>query len=289
MAKNERVIISVENTCDLPEEMLKDLDVKFIKLNYRNETTGEENPNLTLAEFYQKEKEGNVFKTSLANTFEFEEYFKPLVENGDVVHIGLSSGLSSNFKSVKEAADNLNQKSENHIYVIDSLTGSLGQAFILKEVCKKRDQGASAKEISLFAEDLKMHLVTNFMLEDLKTASRSGRFSKVAAFLASVLNVKPILYVNDVGAFSCAKKVFGRKGALKSLVEIFKEKYDGKYKRVIIMHSDAQKDAEAVKNEILSDPKYKDLEIEIYWLGTVIGSHCGPGVVTLAYSSASRN
>lgn len=284
----KKVIISIESTCDLPQEELDNLGVSVIKLNYRNETTEEENPNLTLHEFYNKIREGNVFKTSLANTYEFEEYFKNLLKEGDVVHLGLSSGLSANFKSAFDAAENVNKLGENKVYMVDTLTGSLGQALLLLEVVEKAKEGLSASELKEYAEEMKNKQTTNFLLDDLKTAARSGRFSKVAAFLASVLNLKPVLYVNNEGSFSCAKKVLGRKNALATLLNIFKEKYDGRNKTVIIMHSDCEADANEVKRQILADPKYSDLDIRVYMLGTVIGSHCGTGVVTLAYSSLCK-
>jgi len=288
MEKN--IIISTESTCDIPLEELEKLGVSCIKLNYRNETTGEENPDITLKEFYQKQREGNVFKTSLANTFEFEEYFNGLLEKGDVLHIGLSSGLSANFKSAKDAADNVNALGKkNKVYIVDALTGSLGQALLLFQILDAKKEGKSAKELFELCEELKTLQVTNFVLDDLKTAARSGRFSKVVAFVASVLNLKPILYVNDEGSFSCAKKVLGRKNSLSTLYNMFKEKYDKRYKTVVIMHSDAEADALEIRDKILADSAYKGFEVKVYTLGTVIGSHCGPGVVTMAYSSAKRN
>lgn len=284
----ENIIITTENTCDLSKQELEKLGVLAVELEYRNQTTGEENPNLSLKEFYDKVRKGNVFKTSAKNASDFEAFFAPLVEKADVLHIGLSTELSSNFYNVKEAAEKLNKTSKHHIYVIDSLNGSLGQAFLINEVCKKRDEGMNAKDLAVFAEQYKMQYMTIFSPDDLKTAAKSGRFSKVSAFLVSVLNIKTVLYVNDVGGFSCLKKTVGRKNALKGMIELFKQKYDHKNKVVYIMHSDKLEDALYIKNEIEKDPDFADVEIRIGDIGVVIGSHCGAGTVAMSYSSPAR-
>lgn len=282
----ENVIITTENTCDLPSVELEKMGVEVIDLEYRNQTTGEENPNLSLKEFYEQLRKGNVFKTNARNALDFELFFAPLIEKGDIIHIGLSSELSSNFYNVKEAAEKLNKTSKHHIYVIDSLNGSLGQAFLIDSVCKKREEGCSAKEIAVFAEQYKMQYMTIFSPDDFKTAVKSGRFSKVSAFIASVLNIKTVLYVNDVGGFSCIKKAVGRKNALKGMLELFKQKYDNQNKTIYIMHSDKLEDALYLKSEL--EKEFKDIEIRLGEIGVVIGSHCGVGTVAMSFSSKSR-
>ena len=133
----EKIIISIETTCDIAPEKLDEMGVKHVSLTYRNETTGEESPNLTIKEFYDAIRSGSTFKTSLINEYEFEEYFKELIKEGDVLHIGFDGSVSGTNECAKNAAEKINKTCNNKVYVIDTLTGSGGQAIILMETLKK--------------------------------------------------------------------------------------------------------------------------------------------------------
>ena len=283
-----KIIFSVENTCDIPLEELDKMGVKHISLSYRNETTNEENPNLTLKEFYDAIRKGNAFKTSLINEYEFEEYFKEIVKEGDVLHLGFDSEISGTYKSAKEAAEKINKVSENKVYVVDTLTGSGAQAILLYEVMKKAKEGLKIQDLVDYANDLKMRISLNFTPEDMKTLAKSGRLSKIMALLGTILNIKPIIYVNNEGKFAVRQKVISRKKAMSRLVEMFKENYNKESEYVYILHGDKEEDAMAIKNEILKDERFKDVKIKIEYLGVIVGAHGGPGNLCLCYTANSR-
>lgn len=284
----KKIILSVETTCDIPTDELDKMGVKYLVLHLRNETTGEEEPKLTIKEFYDEIRKGNVFKTSLINEFEFEEHFSKLLKEGDVLHLGFTGGLSGTCKCAQDAAEKLNKVSENRVVVVDTLTGSGAQAIILREVLKKMNEGLSLDELKDFANEFKMGVSLNFTPEDMKTLAKSGRLNKVLALIGTLLNIKPIIYCNNEGKFSMRQKVLSRKKALIRLVEMFKENYNFKSEYVYILHGDKVEDAEFIKEEIEKDERFKDVKIIIDYLGVIVGAHGGPGNICLCYTADKR-
>lgn len=283
-----KIILSTETTCDIPVETLENMGIHHISLTYRNETKNEDSPNLSIQEFYDEIRKGSVFKTSLINQYEFEEYFRELVKMGDVIHIGFDGAISGTNKCAKDAAEVINKEDGYKIYVIDTLTGSGAQAIILKEVYNRLKEGKSIEELVAFAEDFKKRVMLNFSPEDLKTLARSGRCSKITATIGGILNIKPIIYVNDEGKFVQRQKVISRKKALAQLIQIFKDNYNFESKYVYILHSDKYEDAEYIYNELIKDDRFKDVEFIIDYLGVIVGAHGGPGNICMCFSSNKR-
>ncbi len=283
-----KIILSVEETCDIDPAELDKLGVRHLPLCLRNETTGEENPKITLKEFYNEIRHGATFKTSLINEFEFTEFFKNLVKEGDVVHLGFTGGLSGTNKCAMDAAEKVNALGGNKVYVVDTLTGSGAQAIILREVMKKLEAGASAQEVVDFANDLKMHITLNFTPEDMKTLAKSGRLNKVLALIGTILNIKPIIYCTNEGKFAIRQKVISRKKALLRMVELFKENYNFLSEYVYILHGDKEEDANFIKNEILKDERFAKCNIVVDYLGTIVGAHGGPGNLCMCFTSEKR-
>lgn len=284
----KKIILSIETTCDIPVEELKEMGVKHISLTYRNETTGDESPNLTLKEFYDAIRGGATFKTSLINEYEFEEFFGNLVKDGDVIHLGFDGAVSGTCACAKRAAEKVNESSKNKVYVVDTLTGAGGQAIILREVIKKLNEGKGVKELVAFAEDLKTRVSLNFSPEDMKTLAKSGRVNSVVATLGGLLNVKPIIYLNEKGEFHSRQMVVGRKAALRKMVERFKANYNFESEYVYVLHGDKVQDAELIVNEIKKDEKFKDVNCIIDYLGVIVGAHGGPGNICLCYTADNR-
>ncbi len=284
----KKIILSVENTTDISDEELDKWSVRRININVLNVTTGEENPNLTITEFYDKIRHGNVFKTSLINEQEFFNYFSELAKEGDVLHLAFTGGLSGTAKCAKDAAERVNEQGPNKVYVVDTLTGSGAQAIILREVIRKMDEGMGIEDLVKFAEELKTHTMLLFTPEDLKTLAKSGRCSKILAVLGTILQIKPIIYCNNEGKFAMKQKVISRKKALMRLVELFKENYNFTSPYVYILHGDKLADAEYIRDEIKKDSRFKDCEFCINYLGTVVGAHGGPGNLCLCFTAKTR-
>ena len=284
-----KIILSIETTCDIPVKQLEEMGVNHISLQYRNETTGEENPNLTLKEFYDTMRGGNLFKTSLINEYEFSEYFSKLVKNGDVLHLGFDGSVSGTCACAKAAADSVNQQDNPHkVHVIDTLTGSGGQAIILHEVIKKINEGKQLDEIIDFVNDLKKRISLNFSPEDLKTLAKSGRVNSIVAKIGGLLNIKPIIYLDDEGKFQTRQKVMGRKNALNKMIDHFKNNYNFESDMVYVLHGDKLEDAQYVVDELKKDDRFKNINFIIEYLGVIVGAHGGPGNICLTYTANKR-
>lgn len=284
----KKIILSIETTCDIPAEELDKMGVKHISLSYRNVETGEENPGLTLKEFYDAIRGGATFKTSLINEYDFEEYFADLLKDGDVLHIGFDSAVSGTCACAKNTAQKLNGENKNQVYVVDTLTGAGGQAIILKEVFKQMQMGKTIEELVAFAEDLKKRVSLNFSPEDMKTLAKSGRVSNVVAKIGGILNVKPIIYLNEAGEFHSRQMVMGRKAALRKMIERFKTCYNFESEYVYVLHGDKVQDAEMMVDEIKKDEKFKDVNFIIDYLGVIVGAHGGPGNICISYTADQR-
>lgn len=285
----KKIIISIETTCDIPAKKLEEMGVKHISLSYRNETTGEENPNLTLKQFYDEIRNGATFKTSLINEFEFEEYFTELLKLGDVLHLGFDGGVSGTCACAKSAAEKLNStQNKNKVYVVDTLTGSGGQAIILHETLKQIQEGKTIEELVDFVEDLKTRISLNFSPEDLKTLAKSGRVSSIVAKIGGLLHIKPIIYLNAKGEFQTREKVIGRRKALTKMILQFKENYNFESEYVYVLHGDKVEDAQFIVDEIKKDSKFEKVNFIIDYLGVIVGAHGGPGNICLTYTSNKK-
>lgn len=283
-----KIILSIETTCDISEKELDEMNVKHISLSYNNVTTGEENPKLTLKEFYDAIRNGESFKTSLINEFQFEEYFANIVKEGDVLHLGFDGSVSGTCACAKKAAEKINANSTNKVYVVDTLTGSGGQAIILHEVIKKLNEGKTIQELIDFVEDLKTRVSLNFSPEDMKTLAKSGRVSNIVAKIGGVLKVKPIIFLDEEGNFKVRQMVMGLKKSLLKMIEHFKNNYNFESELVYVLHGDKVEDAEFIVNEIKKDDKFRPVKFIIEYLGVIVGAHGGPGNICMTYTAKQR-
>jgi len=144
------------------------------------------------------------------------------------------------------------------------------------------------EELVDFVNDLKMRVSLNFSPEDMKTLAKSGRLNKIVAMLGGILNIKPVIFLNDEGKFQVRQKVIGRKKALNKMIEQFKENYNFESNYVYVLHSDKVEDAELILNEIKKDDKFKDVNFIVDFLGVIVGAHGGPGNICLCYTAKNR-
>ena len=282
-----KIILSTENTCDIPLEKLDQLNVKHISLGL----TGQDGVllrDIKINEFYNRLKAGEMFKTSLVNEFEYQEYFSELIKEGDVLHIALTSGVSGSCACAKNASETLNKRCQNKVYVVDSLSGSGGQAIILQKAMELIEQGLSIEEVVEKIEQFKHSVRLEFSPEDLTTLARGGRCNKIVATIGNILNLKPIIYINKEGSFSVRQKVIGRKKALNRLIELFKENYNHEYKTVYILHGNKVEDAEYIKSKLVEVEEYKDVDFRVEYLGFIVSAHGGVGNMCLTYTSNNR-
>ena len=274
-------IITVNSTVDTGKEWLKERNVPVIPLKYTID--GQEYTDmygLSDKEFFQKLREGKMSVTSQINPEEAKEMLEPYVKEGkDVLHLAFSSALSGTCNSMKIAAEELQEEyPEAKVIVVDTLCACMGEAMLLYYALKQKEAGKTIEEVAQWAEENKLHVCHNVTVDDLFHLHRGGRVSKTAAVLGTMVKVKPIIHMDDNGALQVIGKERGRKKSLHKIVDMAVERSEGWDNEIImITHGDCLEDAEYVAK--LVRVKMGVENVLIHNIGTVIGSHTGPGVV----------
>ncbi len=285
-------IITTDTTTDLPEDYIKKHNLGIMSLTYTLEGTtySKENP-LDVKLFYEKMRNGSMPTTSQVNPENAKNIFLPYLKDGyDILHIAFSSGLSGSYNSARIAAEELSEDFPDcKITVIDSLAASLGEGLLVHKAVMLKEQGADLDTVADWVEQNKLHIVHNFTVDDLFHLHRGGRVSKATAILGTMINVKPILHVDDEGHLIALSKVRGRKKSLQALVDSM-EKQMGAYKNqndiVFISHGDSLADAQYVAD--LVKQRFGIESFLINYVGPTIGAHSGPGTIALFYMGDYR-
>ena len=171
----------------------------------------------------------------------FTEVFEKIVAEGkDLLYIGFSSGLSATYMAAKNAAEELSEKyPDRKILTVDSLCASLGQGLIVKLAVDKKNAGATVEEVAQYVEDIKLNLCHWFTVEDLFFLKRGGRVSAATAVMGTVLQIKPVMHVDDAGKLINMEKARGRAASINSLLSKMRETaIDPKTQTVYISHGD---------------------------------------------------
>lgn len=286
-------IITTDTTSDLPAEYVTKHHLGMLSLTYTldDKTYSWENP-LPVKDFYDYMRAGSLPTTSQVNPEEAAAIFETIIQeqNADILHISFSSGLSGSYNSARLAAEELMEKYPDHrIVVVDSLCASLGEGLLVHKAVTMKEQGHSLSEVADWLEANKLHLVHNFTVNDLFHLYRGGRVSKTAAFVGTMISLKPILHVDDEGHLIPLSKVRGRKKSLIALVDAM-EKQLGSWRDkndiIFISHGDCIEDAQFVADRIKEQLGYDSFLIN--HVGPTIGAHTGPGVVALFYMGDYR-
>ena len=276
------MILSTDSTANLPVEYYQKLNINMIPMQIllENQIYNDLSKDLPVEMFYKKMSEGSTPTTAQINEFAAKQYFEDLLKQGeDILHISFSSALSGTTACVKKVAEELNATSKNKIYVIDSLNAAAGEGLVVMYAYDKMQSGASINEVIAEVNRIIPLAKSYFTVQDLKYLVRGGRVSKVSGFLGTMLNIKPVLKVDEAGRLVPFKKVISRKLAMRALLNIVKEQIgDSKY--VFINHAvcpqDAQKIATTLKEELNITPVITDLT-------QVIGCHTGPGLLAVFF------
>lgn len=278
-------IISADSTVDLPKEFLDEKKVPIVFLSYIIDgATYKDGEGLTSKEFYDKIRAGAMPTTSQVNPEQARDLFEPIVKEGkDILHIAFTSGLSGTYNSCRVAAEELREEyPDRKIVVIDSLCAASGGGMLLYKALALKEQGKSLEEIATWVEENKLHVCHDVTVDDLYHLHRGGRVSKASAVLGTMIKIKPIIHVNDEGKLIVIGKERGRKKALMTLIDRMEKQSQGFENDIaMITHGDAPEDAEYVKG--LIEERFGIKNIMINPLGTVIGSHTGPGVIAIFY------
>ena len=282
--------IITDSCCDFPTPMYETLGLRFVPLSveFRGETNDDRNDD-SLKEMYDGLRSGQAAKTSAVNPSRWGEVIEPALSAGqDVLVLAFSSGLSTTYQSAVIAAEELGEKyPDRTIRVVDTLCASMGQGLLVWYACKKRDEGLSLDALYSWVMENRLHLCHWFTVDDLMYLKRGGRISAATALVGTMLQIKPLLHVDDEGHLISMAKARGRKAAIDALVRKAQELgagYDNS--TMFISHGDCREDAEYLAQQLKEKCGVK--EVVISYVGAVIGSHSGPGTLALFFLGSHR-
>ncbi len=274
-------IITVNSTVDLPKEWLRKVPIVPLKYTIDGETY-EDMDGLSAKEFFGKLRDGKMAATSQVNPGEAKEALKPFLEEGkDILHLAFSSALSGTCNSMRIAAEELMEEyPQQKMIVVDTLCACLGEGLLLYYALKRKSEGFSMEETAKWVEENKLHVCHNVTIDDLEHLHRGGRISKTVAVLGGMVKIKPMIHMDDKGALQVIGKERGRRKSLNKIVDTAVKQSKGWENDIImITHGDCEEDARYVE-ELVREKMGID-QILVNNIGTVIGSHTGPGVVAV--------
>ena len=283
--------IITDSCCDFTEAQYRELGVTYAALTvmYKGESHSNFSDAAAVKAFYDELRAGVTATTAAANPDDWANVMEPALKEGkDVLVMAFSSGLSTTFQSAVIAAKELREVyPQRTIHVIDTLCAALGQGLLVWYACKKRDEGMSVDELAAWVEENKLHLCHWVTVDDLNHLKRGGRISATTAIVGTMLNVKPIIYVDNDGHLINTAKVRGRKTAMEYLVKKFAETSEGfDNETVFIAHGDCPEDAAAL--EAMVKEKCGVKNVITGYVGPVIGAHTGPGVLVVFFMGQHR-
>ena len=289
-------ILSCCSTADLSKEHFEARDIHYFCFHfYLNEKAYPDDlgHSISFDEFYKAMENGAQTRTSQINADEFVEYFTPFLEKGlDILHVSLSSGISGVSNSANIAAEKLMEDyPERRILVVDSLGASSGYGLIMDKLADLRDAGLSIDEVYDYAMKNRLRLHHWFLSTDLTFYVKGGRISKASGWFGTVLNICPLLNMDNHGRLVPRYKIRGKKKVLKAIVDKMEEHaengldYSGK---CYISQSACYDDARIVADDVERRFPKLNGKVEINSVGTTIGSHTGPGTIALFFWGDER-
>lgn len=289
-------IISCCSTADLTKEHFINRDIHYICFHYEldgkqyRDDLGE---SMSFADFYQAMKDGADTKTSQINADEFEEYWEPFLKEGkDILHVTLSSGISGVYNSANIAKEMLEERyPDRKIYVADSLCAASGYGLLMDKVADLRDEGKSVEELYQWVLDNRQKLHHWVYSSDLTFFIKGGRISKTSGFIGQMLNICPMINVDKEGKLAVVQKIRSKRKAMDAIVKKMEELAEGGHDyegKCYICHSACYEDAKTVA--AMAESRFPKLNgpVEIYDIGTTIGSHTGPGTIAIFFWGTER-
>jgi len=289
----QKWIIATDSCADLTAAQVASMNLSVIPLSVELEgKTYFHHPDereLAIADFYAKLRDKVVATTSLINVGEFLVFFGGILEKGqDILYIGFSSGLSGTFQSAQIAVKELKEQyPDRKILTVDSLCASMGQGLLVWHAWNLKQAGKTLEETASWVEANKLRLCHLFTVDDLGTLKRGGRLSESAAFLGTLLKVKPILHVTNEGKLVALQKARGRRSSLSTMVDLMVDRItDPADQTIFISHGDCLAEAEQVGQMIAE--RFHVKAIVYNHIGPIIGAHSGPGTIAVFFLGSAR-
>lgn len=284
-----KYLLVMDVSGDIDSKYAKEHDIKYIPMEY---SLGDEmrlceamESDAVIKQFYDGQRGGDFTKTSQISPYMYEEYLSPYMEEGySIVYLCLSSGLSSTYQSACMAKESLKEKyPEQDFYPVDSLAATGGMGVLMERAIRNKDAGMSAEENYQDLVEATHSIKHWFMVQDLNYLKRGGRVSATTAVVGTMLNIKPILKIDEEGKLITIDKKRGNKSAAATLVELFKNSYEATDKQdvIYVIDADTKELADGVKDELIS--LYPDVTIRRASLSPIIGAHTGPGMIAVCH------
>ncbi|MBR4082338.1 MAG: DegV family protein [Clostridia bacterium] len=289
-------VLSCCSTADLSREHFEKRDIHYICFHYFLDDKGypdDLGQTMPFDKFYQAMVDGADTRTSQINQKEYETYFASFLKEGkDVVHLSLSSGLSGSVNSARLAKESVEARYPGRtVYVVDSLAASSGFGLLMDKLADLRDEGMSAADLAAWAENNRLRLQHWFFSTDLTFYVKGGRVSKTSGFIGNLLNICPLLNVNNEGRLIPRQKIRTKRKVIAEIVKRMAEHAENRLDyagKCFISHSACIEDAQAVAALIKEKFPRLNGDVEINSIGTTIGSHTGPGTVALFFWGDER-
>lgn len=285
--------IVTDSTADLPEEYYRENEIGRMFVPYiLNGTEYNENHQMDLKEFYRLMREEKAMPTtSQINPEQALDYFRRwLRESKKILCLSFSSGLSGLYNSVELAAGlAMEEDPDAEIIVIDSLCAELGEGLFVYTAVELRKQGRDMGEAADWLREHRMNFVHVFNADNLFHLYRGGRLSKTAAFVGTIMSIKPVMHMDEEGHLIPVAKAHGKKKSLNMLVDLMEEAlkdYDSPFDMVMIGHSDCEEDALYVRDEVKR--RFGRTNFVINFMGPTIGAHIGPDACALYFMGRKR-
>ena len=286
--------IITDSTTDLSAALIAEMDVHVISMHFAMDgttyTNDPEGTEISFHDFYEKLRSGGSSTTSQVSMEQFKQAAVPYLEKGiDVLYIAFSSGLSGTYNTCRVCAEDLKEQYPGRkIIVVDSLAASMGEGLLVWHAVQEKKAGKSIEEVAQWTKDNRLKLAHWFTVDDLNHLKRGGRCSGAAAFFGTMMNIKPVLHVDDEGHLIPMEKVRGRKQSLEALVEHMKKTVTNPAEQtVFISHGDCDEDLQYVVKLVRNT--FGTKKIYTNYIGPVIGAHSGPGTVALFFLAENRD
>ncbi len=286
-------VIVTDSAANLTEELYESLGISVVSLCFhvdgKEYKSYEKGKKTDLQQFYNMMRNKEMITTSLVDPDRFINCFEEILKDGkDVLYIGFSSALSGTYQSSTIAAADLAERyPDRKVITVDSLCASIGQGLLVYYAARMKEEGKSIEEVAAWANEHKLNVCHWFTCDDLFFLKRGGRISGATAVVGSLLQVKPVMHVDNDGKLAVVTKARGRKQAISSLVSAMEKTVKDPQKQLVcICHGDCLQDAEALKKMILNKFTVKD--VLIHYLDPVIGAHAGPGTLSVFYMGTDR-
>ncbi len=292
----ENFVLSTCSTSDMPRAFYEERNIGLVQFHFNMDGVEYEDDlgeSISYDEFYQRIADGSQPTTSQVNVQQYMDYFEPFLKEGKaILHLDFSSGLSGSYNSACIARESLLETyPDAKLYIVDTLAASSGFGLLVDTAADMRDSGKSIEEVRDFIEENKLNLHHWFFSSDLTSYIRGGRVKPVAGFIGTILKICPLLNVNHEGKLIPRLKCRGKAKAIDTIVEKMVQHAEGGLEysgKCFISNSACYEDARAVADKVEATFKNLNGKVLINSIGTVIGSHTGPGTVALFFYGDKR-